>query len=141
MKLIFKFLDAEKWSMFGTINTLVPLFLTLLLGQQVDLRNMIFSSLICMMDADLLPKVLFVGFLNFMVMEDRIDWVITSSIYVVSVLLIHHIQYDNALHQFVSTNAIASSIVKSLIVLWMLRIGYFIFDQSASIVNKYNNNK
>ena len=34
MKLNFKFLDTEKWSMFGTINTLVPLGLTLLLQQK-----------------------------------------------------------------------------------------------------------
>ena len=124
MKLNFKFLDTEKWSMFGTINTLVPLGLTLLLQQKVDLRNMIFSSLICMMDGNLLPKVLFVGFLNFLVMEDNIDWIIQSCIYVLSVLIIHHIPYDNFVHKFVYTNNTVSLIFKCLIVVWMLKIGY-----------------
>ena len=139
MKLNFKFLDTEPWSMFGTTNTLVPLGLTVLLQQKVDLRNMIFSSLICMMDGDLVSKVLFVGFLNFMVMEARIDWVIQSCLYVLSVLLIHlFLPYDNALHKFVYTNALASSIFKSLIVLWMLRIGYLIMEQVVVLIDQKN---
>jgi hypothetical protein len=125
--------------MFGTTNTLVPLGLTVLLQQKVDLRNMIFSSLICMMDGDVVPKVLFVGFLNFMVMEGRIDWVIQSGLYVLSVLLIHlFLPYDNALHKFVYTNALASSIFKSLIVLWMLRIGYLIMEQVVVLIDQKN---
>ena len=73
MKINFKFLDTEKWSMFGTINTLIPFGLTLLLQpQNVNLRNMVFSSLICMMDGDLLPKVLFVGFLLFQLEPSKI---------------------------------------------------------------------
>ena len=133
MKLIFKFLDTEKWSMFGTINTLVPFLLTLLFQQQVDLRNMVFSSVICMMDGQLLPKILFVGFLNFMVMEENINWVIQSCIYVASVFIIHHIPYNNFIHKFVFTNTVASSIFKILIVLWMLRIGYDIYYKVQNI--------
>ena len=133
MKLNFKFLDTVKWSMFGTINTLVPFLLTLLFQQQVDLRNMIFSSLICMMEGQLLPKILFVGFLNFMVMEDNINWIIQSCIYVASVFIIHHIPYDNFIHKFVLTNPIALLTFEILIVLWMLRIGHDIFYQLVSI--------
>ena len=65
MKLFFKFLDTEKWSMFGTLNTIIPFSLTLLLSQKVDLQHMIFASLIGMMSGELIPKILFVGFLNF----------------------------------------------------------------------------
>ncbi len=136
MKINFKFLDTEKWSMFGTTNTLIPFGLTLLLQQNVDMRNMIFSSLICMMDGDLLPKVLFVGFLNFLVMEDNIDWIIQSCIYVLSVLIIHYIPYDNFVHKFVYTNNTVSLVFKCLIVIWMLKIGYDIFDQLALIWKK-----
>jgi len=140
MKLNFKFLDTEKWSMFGTINTLVPFLLTILFQQQVDLRNMIFSSLICMMEGQLLPKILFVGFLNFMVMEDNINWIIQSCIYVASVFIIHHIPYDNFIHKFVLTNPIALLTFQILIVLWMLRIGHDIFYKLASIwKHKINN--
>ena len=138
MKLIFKFLDTEKWSMFGTVNTLIPLYLTLLLRQKVDLRNMIFSSIICMMDGNLLPKILFVGFLNFMVMEDNIDWIIQSCVYVLSVFIIHYIQYDNFVHKFVYTNAAASLIFKVLITMWMLTIFYNIYKKLASTVVKTN---
>ena len=124
MKINFKFLDTEKWSMYGTLNTMVPLALTLLLQQPVDLRNMIFSSLICMMEGALLPKVLFVGFLNFMVMEGSIDWVIQSCAYVLSIILIHQIPYDNLVHRFVYKNDVPLLFFKCLIVAWMLRIGY-----------------
>ena len=124
MKINFKFLDTEKWSMYGTLNTMVPLALTLLLQQPVDLRNMIFSSLICMMEGALLPKVLFVGFLNFMVMEGSIDWAIQSCAYVLSVVLIHQIPYDNVVHRFVYEKDVALLVFKCLIVAWMLRIGY-----------------
>ena len=133
MKLNFKFLDTEKWSMFGTINTLVPFGLTLLLQQKVDLRNMIFSSLICMMDGNLLPKVLFVGFLNFLVMEDTVDWIIQSWVYVLSVLIIHYIPYDNVVHRLVYTNNTVSLIFKCLIVVWMLKIGYDILKTLQQI--------
>lgn len=134
MKINFKFLDTEKWSMFGTINTLIPFGLTLLLQpQNVNLRNMVFSSLICMMDGDLLPKVLFVGFLNFLVMEDNVDWIIQSCIYVLSVLIIHYIPYDNFVHRFVYTNNTVSLIFKCLIVIWMLKIGYDIFKTLQKI--------
>ena len=80
MKLFFKFLDTEKWSMFGTLNTIIPFSLTLLLSQKVDLQHMIFASLIGMMGGELIPKILFVGFLNFLVMKENIDWVIRSFI-------------------------------------------------------------
>lgn len=132
-------MDTEKWSMFGTINTLVPFLLTLLFQQEVDLRNMILSSVICMMDGQLLPKIYFVGFLNFMVMEDNVDWIIKSCIYVASVAIIHHIPYDNFVHKFVSNNSLASFIVKCSIVLWMLRIGYDIFNKLALILKSLKN--
>ena len=94
---------------------------------------MIFSSLICMMDGDLLPKVLFVGFLNFLVMEDNIDWIIQSWVYVLSVLIIHHIPYDNFVHKLVYTNSTVSLILKCLIVVWMLKIGYDILKTLQQI--------
>ena len=134
MKLFFKFLDTEKWSMFGTLNTIIPFSLTLLLSQKVDLQHMIFASLIGMMGGELIPKILFVGFLNFLVMKENIDWVIRSFIYVFSVLIIHYIPYDNFIHKFVYTNPFVSFIFKFLIVIWMVKIGYDIYHHFRPIV-------
>ena len=62
MKLSIKFLEEKEWSMFGTLNTSIILALTILCKQKVNLQNMVISSLLCMMDGDLLPKFCLLGF-------------------------------------------------------------------------------
>lgn len=136
MKLTFKFLEKEEWSMFGTLNTFIPLILTIITKQKVDLKNMILSSVICMMDGDLLPKILFTGFMNFMLMEETKKWVIQSFIYVVSVIIIHQIKYNNFIHKLGYQNEILKTILSLLIVIWMARIFDIIFIKSKKIVKK-----
>ena len=136
MKLTFKFLEKEEWSMFGTLNTFIPLILTIITKQKVDLKNMILSSVICMMDGDLLPKILFTGFMNFMLMEETKNWVIQSFIYVVSVIIIHQIKYNNFIHKLGYQNEILKTILSLLIVIWMVRIFDIIFIKSKKIVKK-----
>ena len=136
MKLTFKFLEKEEWSMFGTLNTFIPLILTIITKQKVDLKNMIVSSVICMMDGDLLPKILFTGFMNFMLMEETKNWVIQSFIYVVSVIIIHQIKYNNFIHKLGYQNEILKTILSLLIVIWMVRIFDIIFIKSKKIVKK-----
>ena len=134
MKLTFKFLEKEEWSMFGTLNTFIPLILTIITKQKVDLKNMILSSVICMMDGDLLPKILFTGFMNFMLMEETKNWVIQSFIYVISVIIIHQIKYNNFIHKLGYQNEILKTILSLLIVIWMARIFDIIFIKSKKIV-------
>jgi len=136
MKLTFKFLEKEEWSMFGTLNTFIPLILTIITKQKVDLKNMILSSVISMMDGNLLPKILFTGFMNFMLMEETKNWVIQSFIYVVSVIIIHQIKYNNFIHKFSYQNEFIKSILILLIILWMIRIFDIIFIKSNKIVKK-----
>ena len=137
MKLNIKFLEEKEWSMFGTLNTSIILALTLLSKQNVNLQNMVISSLLCMMDGDLLPKILFTGFLNFMIMEETIDWVIRSFIYVIAVVIIDNIKYNNFIHKFSYQNEIVLSILGILIVIWMLRIFDLIFIKTKKIYHKF----
>lgn len=139
MKISFKFLDKEEWSMYGTINTLIPFLSLLILRQKINFKNMIFSSIICMMEGNLLPKILFTGFLNFMTMENNENWVIQSIIYVLSVIIIHHIPYNNPLHQFVYKNNIVKYIFIIAILVWMYFIFKDIFDNTKKILNKILN--
>lgn len=129
----FKFLDVEKWSLFATLNTFIPLILTILAKQDFDLKNMIVSSIISMMEGDLLPKILFTGFINFILMKENKKWIIKSSIYVLSIIIIHHIQFDNKLHQLSYENQFIKYILIILIILWMIRIFGLIFKKTKKI--------
>ena len=106
MKLSIRFLEKIDWSMFGTLNTSIFLALTLATKQKVNLQNMVISSVLSMMDGDLLPKILFTGFLNFMVMEETVDWIIRSIIYVIAVIIIDKIPYNNLIHKLGYENEI-----------------------------------
>ena len=137
MKLNIRFLEKIDWSMFGTLNTSIFLALTLATKQKVNLQNMVISSVLCMMDGDLLPKILFTGFLNFMVMEETVDWIIRSIIYVIAVIIIDNIPYNNLIHKLGYENEIFSAILTILIVIWMMRIFDFIFIKTKKIYHKF----
>ena len=66
MELIFKFFDKEEWSMYATINVFIPLILLFLFKQKLTVSVLILVSLMAMMKGDLLSKILFVGFLYFL---------------------------------------------------------------------------
>ena len=133
MKVDIRFLDTERWGIHATVCTLVPLLLTLLAGQTVDLQSMVFMSVLCMMDGDLLPKILLTGFLSFMTMKENKDWIVRSCIYVASVMIVHRIEYDNPVHRLVYTNPAFNAVTKLLIAAWMARIGYLILQSLNKI--------
>jgi hypothetical protein len=137
MKISFKFLDKKEWSMYATINTIIPFFALLLTCRTINLKNIIFSSIINMMEGDLLPKILFTGFLNFMTMENNINWLIESIIYILSVIIVHYIPYNNKIHRFVYNNNFITYIFIIAIILWVLFIFKEIINNTKIII--YNN--
>ena len=122
-------------SMYGTLNTIIPFTALLLTKQKINFKNLIFSSIICMMEGDLLPKILFTGFLNFMTMENNENHNSKYNL-CLSVIIIHHIPYNNPLHQFVYKNNIVKYIFIIAILVWMYFIFKDIFDNSKIIFNK-----
>ena len=122
----FRFLDKEKWSYYATLNVLIPLIVFKVLNFKIDSQAMIFMSLLAMMQGDLLPKILFTGFLNFLVFEPNIKWVFKSIIYVVSIIMFHYIPTENPINRFIMDYKVIQYILIGIIAVWM----YFIMKPS-----------
>lgn len=128
MELTFRFLDKENWSFYGTLNVLIPLFLFIIFKQRIDLQALIFMSLLGMMEGDLLPKILFTGFLNFFVYNPSNEWVIRSSIFVASIYLMNFVKINNPIHQFVMNSEPLQWLLRIIILCWMLYIFFIIYS-------------
>jgi len=128
MELTFRFLDKENWSFYATLNVLIPLFLFIICKQRIDLQALIFMSLLGMMEGDLLPKIIFTGFLDFLVYNPSNEWVIRSSIFVVSVYLMNLVKINNPIQQFVMNSEPLQWLLRILILLWILYIFFIIYS-------------
>ena len=117
MELILKFFDKEIWSMYATINVMVP-FILLIVFNQVTPSTLILASILGMMKGSLLSKIIFTGFLNFLVYEYNIYWILRSCLFVISTIIIHYIPYNNIVHK---------TVMNSNILLWIMRITIFIW--------------
>lgn len=117
MELTLKFFDKEIWSMYGTINVIVP-FILLIVFNQVTPSTLILASILGMMKGSLLSKIIFTGFLNFLVYEYNIYWILRSCLFVISTVIIHYIPYNNIVHK---------TVMNSNILLWIMRITIFIW--------------
>lgn len=137
MKVNFKFLDIEKWSIFATTNTIIPFLLLILTKRKINLKNIVFISILNMMEGELLPKILFTGFLIFMTMGNDLNWIIESLIYVLSVIIIHFIPYNNPIHRFVYENDFIRYIFIIAIIIWMLFIFREIFYNSKKLLQNH----
>lgn len=124
MELVFKFFDKEEWSMYGTINVLVPFILLLIFRQKLTISVLIIASLLGMMKGDLLSRILFTGFLNFLVYEKNKDWVIRSVIFVVSAIIMNYIPYGHKFHRMVMESSVLLNLFRVTITLWMMYIFY-----------------
>ena len=118
----FRFFDKEVWSFYATLNVIIPLVLFKVLNFEINSRAMIFISLLAMMQGDLLPKILFTGFLNFLVFEPTMEWVYRSCIYVFSIIAFHYIPMGHPIHKFIMDNAIMRYVLIAVIIIWMFPI-------------------
>ena len=124
MELKLKFFDKEEWSMYGTINVMIPFLSLIVLQQKISYDTLILASIIGMMKGDLIPKIIFTGFLNFLVYEKNIEWIFRSILFVVSTFIIHFIPYNNIVHKTVMNNNILLWIMRSIVLIWMCYIFY-----------------
>jgi hypothetical protein len=129
MKLNIKFLDKKEWSYYATLNTLIPLGLLLLFKQKINLEVLTFSAIINFMEGNLLTKILFTGFLNFLVAENKNfkNWVIRSIIFVLSVIIINYIPWENPVHKFAINNKIFEWFLIIAIIIYIIYVFYLIF--------------
>jgi hypothetical protein len=133
MNLSFKFLDKEEWSIYGTLNTLIVLILLKISKNSFNYQSLIFSSLIGMMNGDLLPKILFTGFLNFLVMDCTKEWIYRSIIYVISVIIIHQVKYNNNIHKSFINNKLLLYIFRIIVIIFMINLFNLLYNKYLCI--------
>ena len=126
MELIFRFFDKEEWTTYGTLNVIIPLVIFILFRQKLTASLLIFMSLLGMMHGDILAKILFTGFLNFLVFENSIAWIGRSILLVISVVLMHMVPYKNQVHMTVYNNELGMNMTRAAIIIWMSYILYLI---------------
>lgn len=122
MKLSFRFFSDEKWSFYGTLNVLVPFILFVMTNQTLDSEALIFMSLLGMMDGDLKSKIIFTGFLNFLVYKPTKEWIMRSILFVISVYIMNYFEYENKLHLTVMKNKNVKMFLRLIIFIWMVYI-------------------
>lgn len=126
MNLKLKFFDKESWSFYGTINVLIPLLLFIIFQQQLNTEALIFMSILGMMDGPLESKIIFTGFLNFLVFKPSRSWIIRSILLVISVYLMDLVKYNNKVHKTVMSNEYLKMILRIIIFIWMSYILFII---------------
>lgn len=124
MELIFKFFDKEDWSVHGTLRTVIPFIILIIARLKLDALTLIFISLMGMMKGGIVPKVLFVGFLNFLVFEPTKEWIMKSIIYVISIILMDFVKYGNRVEKYILNNRTLMILFRVLIAVW---IGYILY--------------
>lgn len=132
----FRFLDKESWSYYATLNVFIPLILFKIMNFNINSQAMIFMSLLAMMQGDLLPKILFTGFLNFLVFEPNMKWVYRSMIYVFSIIAFHYIPMENPVNEFIMKYKIVQYLLIIIIAIWMFYIMKPSFIWTKSIFTK-----
>ena len=124
MKLTFKFLDKEEWSIYATINVAVILLLFLVTRQKINVQSLVFMSLLGMMEGPLLEKIIFTGFLNFLVYQPNYNWIIRSILYIIAIVLINYIPYNNIVQETIENNMVFLNIFRGIVGVWMVYILY-----------------
>ena len=132
MEIKFIFFDKENWSIYATINTTIILTLLLLTRQKLDLKTLIAASLMGMMKGDIIPRLIFTGFLSIFLYNKSLQWVGETLILLFSNVITSNIAYNNSIQQIISN---------SPVFLWIFRfviLGWFIYI--FKLMNKENKN-
>ena len=126
MELKLKFFNNEMWSIHGTINVAIILLLFLITRQQITVQTLIFMSILGMMKGPLLNKIIFTGFMNFLVFRPNVEWIFKSILFIIGILITHQIPEQNKLQLLIKNNIIYLNIFRGVIFVWMVYIMYLI---------------
>ena len=136
MKLVLRFFDKESWSYYAIIVVIIPIILLLLLTKKLDVQDMIFLSLLGMMEGDLFPKIIMTGFLNFLVFKPTTEWIQRSVIYVVSIVLMNEVKMNNVVHRMIMKSEELQLIIKIVVTIWM---SYILYSIMSELLNRWRN--
>ena len=124
MELTFRFFDKRRWSYYATINVVIPTVLILLIQGYMTTQDLIFVSLMGMMEGNVYSKILMTGFLNFLVFKPDISWIKRSFVYVISIILMNMVKQNNLIHKEIMTSPLLQILMNIIIALWM---GYILY--------------
>lgn len=141
MELTFRFFDRKIWSYYATINVVIPTVLILILQGNMTTQDLIFVSLMGMMEGNIYSKIIMTGFLNFLVFEPDIAWIKRSIVYVVSIALMDTVKQNNSIHKAIMKSELLQMLMNIIIVLWMGYILYVILDKLYKYGRKIRENR
>ena len=124
MEITLKFFDNELWSIYGTLNVAIILILFLITQQQINAQTLIFMSILGMMKGPLLDKIIFTGFLNFLVFQPTSEWIVKSILFIIGIIIIHKIPEHNSIQMTIHDNVVYLNIFRGVILAWMVYIFY-----------------
>lgn len=125
MNVKFKFFDTENWSIFATINTLIPITLLYIFKIKLDIKTLTLSSLIPMMCGNLISKIVFYIFMSLLIYKKNINYMYTNIVFIISIIIIHFIPFNNKIQKLIIQNNYTVYIFRIIIVVWFL---YFFYE-------------
>lgn len=127
MNVKFRFFDSEKWSIFATINTIIPITLLYIFKIKLDIKTLTLSSIIAMMSGNLISKIVFYIFMSLLVYKKNKKYIYTNIAFILSIIIIHFIPLNNKIQKIIIQNNYTIYIFRIIIVLWFLYFFYYLY--------------
>ena len=128
MQLTFRFFDEESWSIFATLQTILIIAIYRIGFKDFDLKLLVLSSLIAMMQGSLIARVIFGLFLS-LVAWNKDDFLPGTALTVISAGLLSLVVPNNRIHNAFIKYKILKLLLLSCVLLWFMLILYMIYDE------------
>ena len=125
----FRFFDKEPWSIYATLQTIIVLGILKFGFNIFTLKILVLSSLISMMQGNLLPRLIFAFFMSLLVWEPE-QFILGSFLTVLAALITYFIPYNNVIHRLFIDNKILNYILKASIVIWFIIILVLLYKKN-----------
>lgn len=127
MEIKIKFFDKLDWSIYATLQTIIVLLiLKLKIKNIINIKILVLSSLISMMEGKLLPKLIYTFFLCLLV-HDKKEFINNTIITLLACLIINYINKDNPIYNLFFENKVMKNLLILAIGLWMIYIPYLLY--------------
>ena len=128
MKIQFRFFDKEEWSIFATLQTIIILAIYRLGFKKFDLKLLVLSSLIAMMQGDMIPRVIFAFFLSLIVWS-KDEYLIGTVLTVLAAGITGLIPQNNPVHNLFMKNQVLKYSLLLCVLIWFGVISYMIYEE------------
>ena len=125
MRVVSRFFDNNEWSIYATIQTIIPLILLQFGVQNNILKYLVMSSLIAMMEGSIMNRAVYSFFLSLMVWSGD-SFVINTALTVLAAIITGMIPYNHIVHKYIMSNNVLTKIVYMIILIWCIFILYLI---------------